>query len=296
MAEAIVTLNLVCNVMQVISLTGKVIGLCRKSFKDGSLELGLALNTAYFTALLTSVQGDLCHFDPVCLNTDVRPANEQDSATQHARASLRSIAADLVRDTRELQAVLQTVVVTPSSGTRRRIVIAFNYKFSYKEKISALEKNIKTAQGVMETEFLTRICHFTKVQFTSTFAAIVSLLAVTAQATPAPRADSPEIAARANAKLNQYPNDDCKDNSGGNTPTYHASPPARKCYTIDTTSKSFYFGLGPLSQTWAYSEAGCNGLCKNLGGSGGCQGINVTVSEQFEKILSVMMDQTPLAV
>jgi hypothetical protein len=38
--------------------------------------------------------------------------------------------------------------------------------------------------------------------------AVVSLLAVTATASPAARRDGTELDARANAKLNQYPNKD----------------------------------------------------------------------------------------
>ncbi|KAI1747082.1 hypothetical protein F4782DRAFT_522468 [Xylaria castorea] len=127
-------------------------------------------------------------------------------------------------------------------------------------------------------------------QITNSLATIVSLLAVVANATPAPRADNPGIAARANAKLNQYTNVDCKDNNGGNVPSYHASPPARKCYNIDSTTLSFYFGLGPLTQTWAYSQAGCAGQSVNLGGKGGCQAVEANFSDNFGTIRSVMMD------
>ncbi|KAF7541038.1 hypothetical protein G7054_g958 [Neopestalotiopsis clavispora] len=127
-------------------------------------------------------------------------------------------------------------------------------------------------------------------QFSSSLAAVVSLLAVAASASPAARSKNAEIEARANSKLNQYTNADCKDNNGGNSPSYHASPPARKCYNIDSTTMSFYFGLGPLTQTWAYAEAGCGGLSMNLGGDGGCQAVEANFSDRFETIRSVMMD------
>ncbi|KAF1950571.1 hypothetical protein CC80DRAFT_509685 [Byssothecium circinans] len=127
-------------------------------------------------------------------------------------------------------------------------------------------------------------------QFTTSILALASAFAMSVSAAPAAQSLNPEIIARANAKLNQYPNADCKDNNGGNAPTYHASPPARKCYNIDSTTLSFYFGLGPLSQTWAYAEAGCGGLSMNLGGNGGCQAVEANFSDRFGTIRSVMMD------
>ncbi|KAF2123953.1 hypothetical protein P153DRAFT_361584 [Dothidotthia symphoricarpi CBS 119687] len=126
-------------------------------------------------------------------------------------------------------------------------------------------------------------------QFTTSILALAGVFAMTASAAPAASLN-PEIIARANSKLNQYTNADCLDNQGNNVPSYHASPPARKCYNIDSTTVSFYFGLGPLSQTWAYAEAGCGGLSVNLGGNGGCQAVEANFSDRFGTIRSVMMD------
>ncbi|PPJ54524.1 hypothetical protein CBER1_02534 [Cercospora berteroae] len=95
---------------------------------------------------------------------------------------------------------------------------------------------------------------------------------------------------RAASKLNQYSNPDCKDNSGGNTPTYHASPPARKCYNIDPTTVSFYWGQGPLTQVWAYSKAGCTVFSTNLVGGSNCVAVNINNSDEFKNVLSIMMD------
>ncbi|KAF2866053.1 hypothetical protein BDV95DRAFT_599088 [Massariosphaeria phaeospora] len=127
-------------------------------------------------------------------------------------------------------------------------------------------------------------------QFTTSILALVSAFALTASAAPTSQSLNPNIIPRANAKLNQYNNADCKDNSGGNAPTYHASPPARACYNIDSTTMSFYFGLGPLTQTWVYSEAGCVGQSVNLGGNGGCQAVEANFSDRFGTIRSIMMD------
>ncbi|KAF4628931.1 hypothetical protein G7Y89_g9219 [Cudoniella acicularis] len=123
-------------------------------------------------------------------------------------------------------------------------------------------------------------------QFTSTIVAIVGLFASAAFAAPAT-----EIEARANAKLNQYSNPNCLDNNGGNVPTFHASPSLRKCYNIDPTTVSFFFGLGPLSQTWVYPGQDCSGgLSVNLGNKGGCQAVDANFSNGFETIGSIMMD------
>ncbi|KAH7139125.1 hypothetical protein B0J11DRAFT_588812 [Dendryphion nanum] len=129
------------------------------------------------------------------------------------------------------------------------------------------------------------------------FPTLLSVLALTTAISAAPIADSipsqslnPAFVARANSKLNQYPKDDCKDNNGSNAPTFHASPPLRKCYDLHSTTVSFYFGLGPLSQTWVYSEAGCKGLSVNIGGKGGCQKVGANFSDGFKTIRSVMMD------
>ncbi len=42
-----------------------------------------------------------------------------------------------------------------------------------------------------------------------------------------------------------------KDNSGGNTPTYHSSLPARRCVNIDPSTVSIFWTTGStLSQAW----------------------------------------------
>ncbi|KAI5356991.1 hypothetical protein Slin14017_G126510 [Septoria linicola] len=116
-------------------------------------------------------------------------------------------------------------------------------------------------------------------------------LAISALAVPTTNPEAATLDTRAAAsKLNQYSNLNCLDNSGGNTPTYHASPPARKCYNIDPTTKSFYWGQGPLTQVWAYSKAGCTGLSTNLAGGDNCVAVNINTSDEFQNILSIMMD------
>ncbi|KAH8682797.1 hypothetical protein BGZ60DRAFT_524151 [Tricladium varicosporioides] len=128
-------------------------------------------------------------------------------------------------------------------------------------------------------------------QLTRSITAALTLLTAVVSAAPAAQSLNPDfLSRRAASKLNQYSNLDCKDNSGGNAPTFHASPPARKCYEIDSSTKSFYFGLGPLHQTWVYSNAGCNGLSVNLGGAGGCQKVDANFSDAFKSIRSIMMD------
>ncbi|KAM3421527.1 hypothetical protein BST61_g1916 [Cercospora zeina] len=122
------------------------------------------------------------------------------------------------------------------------------------------------------------------------FSIATTAIPLVASALASPAAEAVFLNTRANSKLNQYSNPNCLDNNGGNTPTYHASPPARKCYNIDPTTVSFYWGQGPLSQVWAYSKAGCTGLSTNLVGGDNCVPVHINNSNEFQNVLSIMMD------
>ncbi|KAI1141471.1 hypothetical protein F5Y05DRAFT_262075 [Hypoxylon sp. FL0543] len=65
MAEAIATMSLVCDVMQVISFTGEVFGMCQRVGKDGSLEAGLEDNTERLSALASTLESNTTGFAAV---------------------------------------------------------------------------------------------------------------------------------------------------------------------------------------------------------------------------------------
>lgn len=73
------------------------------------------------------------------------------------------------------------------------------------------------------------------------FTTLASALVLAASIMALPSSEPVTLNARAASKLNQYSNPSCLDNREGNTPTYHVSPPARKCYNIDPTTVSFYW-------------------------------------------------------
>ncbi|CAJ2507408.1 Uu.00g085940.m01.CDS01 [Anthostomella pinea] len=127
-------------------------------------------------------------------------------------------------------------------------------------------------------------------QFTSSFAAVVSLLAITANASPVATVDNSQLAARANSKLNQYEAVNCLNNEGKNTNTYHASPALRECKNLANDTVSFFYGLGPLTQAFAYSDSGCKGFSQHVSSSGGCLAVNTYYNDDFQVIKSFMMD------
>ncbi|KAE9378712.1 hypothetical protein N431DRAFT_477904 [Stipitochalara longipes BDJ] len=123
-------------------------------------------------------------------------------------------------------------------------------------------------------------------QFTTSIISAIMAFSTVALAAPAP---APELEVRANSKLNQYSNPNCLDNTGGNSPTYHAAPVAQRCYNIDSTTVSFFWAIGPLSNMHVYANSNCGGLSEDIGKHGDCQSVNVNYSNGFQKILSIKM-------
>ncbi|PMD37009.1 hypothetical protein L207DRAFT_515454 [Hyaloscypha variabilis F] len=137
---------------------------------------------------------------------------------------------------------------------------------------------------------------------TSLISAIVAFSAVSLAA------PVPELQVRDNSKLNQYSNPNwytppllvphqfprtnpppSLDNTGGNVPTYHAAPVLNRCYNIDSTTVSFFWALGPLTNMHVYAGSDCSGLSVDIGKDGKCQSVNVNYSNDFQKILSIKM-------
>ncbi|RYP22025.1 hypothetical protein DL765_001931 [Monosporascus sp. GIB2] len=149
--EAIATLSLVCNVMQVITFSGDLLGLCRRTFKDGTPEPGLQDSTARLHDLVSSLSTGISDFDTIrtCQQTD--PLLQQQE-----RGRLQELASELLRDTEKLQHLLHKA--TDTSTKRRAVRTAFKYRLHYKDQVSSLEKKIQHYHGLLNSEFLTRIC------------------------------------------------------------------------------------------------------------------------------------------
>ncbi|KAI1774954.1 hypothetical protein F4818DRAFT_417289 [Hypoxylon cercidicola] len=161
MAEAIATLSLVCNVMQVVSFTSELITLYRNA-KDGSPEPNLASNTAHFSALVSELENRAREFDPIYSGNDDMRNGIESSRQLAARNRLKTVGADLARDTKELQTLLQKVAVTASSGRLRRFTVAMKYKFRYQAPISSLKKRIDETRDMMNLELLNGVCSSTQ--------------------------------------------------------------------------------------------------------------------------------------
>ncbi|KAI0485290.1 hypothetical protein GGR56DRAFT_617527 [Xylariaceae sp. FL0804] len=155
MAAAIATLSLVCNVMQVVSFTEKIVRICRSTLKEGTPEPGLSSDMAHFSALLSSLQDSVVQFTPI--STGAVENQVVESSRQLARVRLKTIASDLSTDTKELLAVLGKVTATPSSSNIKRILIVFKYKFRDQRKITSLEKKIGRTWRVLNTELLNSV-------------------------------------------------------------------------------------------------------------------------------------------
>ncbi|OTA89524.1 hypothetical protein M434DRAFT_373810 [Hypoxylon sp. CO27-5] len=159
--EAIATLSLVCNVMQVISFTGEIVNLYKQIRDNGSPESDLESNTAHLSALVLTLEERTSEFDFINSNVG-RDSSFAESQTQLARIRLKNLAADLVGYTKELQSMLGKVTTAGSTGRVDRLKTAFKYKFHYQEKISSLEKKIDRTRNVLNMELLSRICSSTQ--------------------------------------------------------------------------------------------------------------------------------------
>ncbi|XXG95479.1 multidrug-resistance type transporter aminotriazole resistance [Hypoxylon texense] len=161
MAEAIATLSLVCNVMQIISSAGEVIELYRRTIKDGSPEPDLASNTAHLLSIASTLEQRTNEFDPVYSSTDDAP-RDVELERQLARTRLKNLASDIVRDTKMLQLILSKIATTPSAGKLGRLKNVATYKVRYKAQISTLQQRIRDTRDIMNSEFLSRICSSTQ--------------------------------------------------------------------------------------------------------------------------------------
>ncbi|KAI1416472.1 hypothetical protein F5Y13DRAFT_205350 [Hypoxylon sp. FL1857] len=161
MAEAIATLSLVCNVMQVISFTGEVIGMCQRMREDGSPEPGLASNMAHLSALASTLEHNTTDFDPIAADVSDE-ASGADSETQQARIRLKNLASDLIRNIKQLQELLQKVAISSSDRRLGRVTLGIKYKLYYQAQISSLEKRINGTRNTLSVELLSRVCSSTQ--------------------------------------------------------------------------------------------------------------------------------------
>ncbi|RYP02520.1 hypothetical protein DL764_005764 [Monosporascus ibericus] len=149
--EAIATLSLVCNVMQVINFSVDLLGLCRRTFKDGTPEPGLQDSTARLHDLVLSLSTGISDFDTIRTAQNTDPLLQQQE-----RGRLQGLASELFQDTEKLQQLLHKA--TDTSTKRRAVGTAIKYKLRYKAQVSYLEKKIQHYHRVLDSDFLTRIC------------------------------------------------------------------------------------------------------------------------------------------
>ncbi|KAH6663401.1 hypothetical protein B0J14DRAFT_707142 [Halenospora varia] len=81
---------------------------------------------------------------------------------------------------------------------------------------------------------------------------IFSLLTIAATS-----ANASVLQIRAQAKLNQYPKLNCKDNNGGNNPSFHSSPVRGACTKIDGSMVSAYVVPGSGAKAVFYMDDNC---------------------------------------
>ncbi|RYP43589.1 hypothetical protein DL770_011584 [Monosporascus sp. CRB-9-2] len=149
--EAIATLSLVCNVMQVITFSGDLLALCRRTFKDGTPEPGLQDSTARLHDLVLSLSTGINDFDAIRTYQNTNPLLQQQETGR-----LQGLASELLQDTEKLQQLLHKA--TDTSTKRRAVGTAIKYKLRYKGEVSSLEKKIQHYHRILNSEFLTRIC------------------------------------------------------------------------------------------------------------------------------------------
>ncbi|KAI1777488.1 hypothetical protein F4818DRAFT_349549 [Hypoxylon cercidicola] len=161
MTEVIATLSLVCNVMQVVSFAGEVLGLYQGTFRDGSPEPDLASNIAHLSSIFSTLEQRTNEFDPIYSTTN-DASGDVESERQLARIRLKNLAPDFIHETKEIQALLAKVATTPSAGRPMRLWNAAKFKIRYQTQISSLEKRINGIRDVINSELLSRICSSTQ--------------------------------------------------------------------------------------------------------------------------------------
>ncbi|KAI0398991.1 hypothetical protein F4802DRAFT_82784 [Xylaria palmicola] len=149
--EAIATLSLVSNVLQVISFTGEVFRLVRSLQNDSSLDPGLVSTTESLHQLLSTLTSRLNDFDPTQSTSGTPPLQQQKD-----KERLKTLTDNLLQDIKKLQTIVGKLSSTASKGKVLSVVL--KYKFRYHFEIKSLERNIDKAHAILNTEFLTRIC------------------------------------------------------------------------------------------------------------------------------------------
>ncbi|KAF2210535.1 hypothetical protein CERZMDRAFT_99155 [Cercospora zeae-maydis SCOH1-5] len=120
------------------------------------------------------------------------------------------------------------------------------------------------------------------------FSIATTAIALAGSALASPAAEPVSLSTRANSKLNQYSNPNCLDNNG-------PCPSTAKAGCWNKISKNAQLisddmGQGPWTQVWAYSKAGCTGPSTNLVGGNDCVPVSINNSNEFQNVLSIMMD------
>ncbi|KAI0440333.1 hypothetical protein F4803DRAFT_527621 [Xylaria telfairii] len=185
--EAIATLSLVCNVMQVISFTDEVFQLARSLQNDGSPNPGLVSTAESLNQLLSTLPPRLDAFD----TTDT-PSRQQ----QNDKKRLKDLTSNLLQDTENLKVIIGKLSSTASKAKSttskgppnvvskgissiaskgKSLSGVLKYKLHYESEITSLERNIDKSHAILNTEFLARICDSCAAEKARSEAAFASL-------------------------------------------------------------------------------------------------------------------------
>lgn len=115
-----------------------------------SMDPNLEANTKHFHGLLLGLSTRVQEFDPI-----QAPQSPDQKRQQEDRERLRNLASNLLQDTQNLERILQKA--SKATAKWKLVITAIKYRVHYKRIIADLEKNIQSAHGILNTEFLTRI-------------------------------------------------------------------------------------------------------------------------------------------
>jgi hypothetical protein len=153
--ESVTVLSLLSTVMQVLSYGSGLISLSRRELKDGSTDSTLDDNKIYFEALISILEEKLAEADGVASSPGDGRKAELDSSRRRAVDTLRSLASDLLRDSRALDIMLKRVVeIIDLAGLARMAAIA-RFRVFHQSDIIVLERRLNVAREVLNAEFLT---------------------------------------------------------------------------------------------------------------------------------------------
>jgi hypothetical protein len=155
--EAIAALSLACNVLQLVSSTHELIGLCYNTYHDKSPQPDSATKLSQLTQMLQRLDIEVNSG----LDSTAHISHAQGSPSQQpngtALADLRNLAESIRSEANELQGMLTKVCPPASPNLLSSAQTSLKYMFKYKDKIVSLQGRVQRSRSTLNSELLWRL-------------------------------------------------------------------------------------------------------------------------------------------